>query len=617
MTSSSSISAAAPLAPVAPAVHEQDIDMDAVLRRRAAATPDEVAMRFLRNGEDDVVELTYRQLDRRAARLARQLRQRLAPGARVLLVLEPGLNYVTALFAIFKSGATAVPSFPPVGSRAVGRFAGICHDCQAQLVIAEGSLRTSEERLNAALAAEGSVPEWLFVGSDFFEAMDGQPDAAAGDDEAPAGAGYPALLQYTSGSTGNPKGVMLSAANLISNSRTLDIRMGTAEKHVGFTWLPPYHDMGLMGALLLSVYSGFTLVMMTPAHFVQRPLRWLKGLSKYRVTSSVGPNFALDLCVDTITDEEVDALDLSSLKLLFCGAEPVRQATLDRFAEKFGAAGFSSTAYVPCYGLAEATLFISGKPERDATPRRLLLDQKSLAAGLIRPATLDAPATAIISCGTVATDHVMVVVDPETRQPLPPGTVGEIWFKGASVAQGYLNRPEASDEVFRAFIAGDPTDGPYLRTGDLGFMMDDELYITGRIKDVIIFAGRNLYPQDIEAVAQACHPAIRTNGVAAFAITRDDKEHLVVVAEILRSAKLNAEDLENVEDAIAAAITLSHGVAPHTVHLAPVSTIPLTTSGKVRRSACRDAFEAGALALAKPRPAPAAANDSTILLPQE
>lgn len=617
MTSSSSISTAVSATTATAPVHAQDVDMDAVLRRRAMATPDEVAMRFLRNGEDDVVDLTYRQLDQRAARLAHQLKQQLAPGARVLLVLEPGLNYVTALFAIFKAGATAVPSFPPVGTRAVSRFASICNDCGAELVIAEGSLRPSEERLNAALSAEGKVPAWLFAGADFFESLDAQPEVAQGAPNADPE--FPALLQYTSGSTGDPKGVILSAGNLISNSRVLDIRMGTAEKHVGFTWLPPYHDMGLMGALLLSVYSGFTLVMMTPAHFVQRPLRWLKGLSKYRVTSSVGPNFALDLCVDTITDEEVDGLDLSSLKLLFCGAEPVRQATLDRFAEKFGPAGFSSTAYVPCYGLAEATLFISGKADCNAVPHRILLDQASLAAGVIAPATLDAPATAIISCGTVATDHTMVIVDPETREPVPEGTVGEIWFKGASVAQGYLNKPEASDEVFRAHLAGDPQDGPYLRTGDLGFMMDDELYITGRIKDVIIFAGRNLYPQDIEAVAQACHPAIRTNGVAAFAVTRDDKEHLVVVAEILRSAKLNAEDLENVEDAIAAAITLSHGVAPHTVHLAPVSTIPLTTSGKVRRSACRDAFNAGALAVAKPRPTPAAAAeaDTSTLLPQE
>mgnify|MGYP001092926418 FL=1 len=619
MTSSLSMSEAALLVQELAA---QDIDMDAILRRRAAATPDEVALRFLKNGEDEIAELTYRQLDLRAASLSRQLQQQLAPGARVLLVLEPGLNYVTALFAIFKAGATAVPSFPPVGTRAVSRFASICNDCNAQLVIAEGSLQASVDRLNASLSAEGNVPEWLFVGSDFFETQDTQQIPAQADDAARSGAQFPALLQYTSGSTGNPKGVILSAANLISNSRVLDIRLGSAEKHIGFTWLPPYHDMGLMGALLLSIYSGFTLVVMTPAHFVQRPLRWLKGLSTHQVTTSVAPNFALDLCVDTITDEEIAELDLSRLKMLFCGAEPVRQATLDRFTEKFKAAGFSSAAFVPCYGLAEATLFISGKSDRDATPRTLLLDQESLAGGLARPASADAPAAAVISCGTVASGHVMAVVDPDTRQQLPPGAVGELWFKGASVAQGYLNQAEASAEVFNAFIAGDPQDGPYLRTGDLGFVLDEELYITGRIKDVIIFAGRNLYPQDIEAAAQASHPAIRTNGVAAFSVTRDDAEQLVVVAEILRSAKLSGEDLENVEDAIAAAITRSHGLAPHTVHLAPVSTIPLTTSGKVRRSACRDAFNAGALAYAKARPAPSAAavagteTDSTTLFQQ-
>jgi acyl-CoA synthetase (AMP-forming)/AMP-acid ligase II len=419
---------------------------------------------------------------------------------------------------------------------------------------------------------------------------------------------FPALLQYTSGSTGDPKGVILSAANLISNSRVLDIRLGSAQKHIGFTWLPPYHDMGLMGALLLSVYSGFTLVMMTPAHFVQRPLRWLKGLSVHQVTTSVAPNFALDLCVDTITDEEVAELDLSRLKMLFCGAEPVRQATLDRFTEKFRPAGFSRAAFVPCYGLAEATLFISGKSDRDATPKTLWLDKESMAGGVARPASADAPAATVISCGTVASGHVMAVVDPDTRRLLPPGTVGEIWFKGVSVAQGYLNQAEASAKVFNAFVADDPQDGPYLRTGDLGFMQDEELYITGRIKDIIVFAGRSLYPQDIEAAAQASHPAIRTNGVVAFSVTRDDAEQLVVVAEILRSAKLTSDALGHVEDAITAAVTRSHGLAPHTVHLAPVSTIPLTTSGKVRRRACRDAFNAGALAYAKagPTPPPAA-----------
>lgn len=588
-----------------------DTDLDMILRQRAANSPEQIALRFLRNGEDDVVDLSYQQLNKRATYLAHLLRQSLQPGASVLLVLEPGLNYVIALFAIFKAGAIAVPSFPPVGSRALTRFASIHKDCQAQLVIAERGLQSAQDRLNAALTPELQAPEWLFLDSEFYAGSEVAP-------ELPSTPAYPALLQYTSGSTGNPKGVMISAANLISNSRVLDSRLNPAGHHVGFTWLPPYHDMGLMGALLLSVYSGFMLVVMSPAHFVQRPLRWLKGLSVHQVTTSVGPNFALDLCVDTISDEELAELDLSKLKQLFCGAEPVRQASLDRFANKFAAAGFSSTAYVPCYGLAEATLFIAGKADPSALPKTLLLDPDSLTAGWAKPARAGAPAMAMISCGSVASEHTMLIVDPETRQALPPAAVGEIWFKGASVALGYLNQPETSAEVFMASLADDPQDGPYLRTGDLGFIFEDELYITGRIKDLIIFAGRNLYPQDIEAAAQASHPAIRSNGVAAFAVPHEAGEGLVIVAEISRSARLTADDLENVEDAIAAAITLSHGLAPHAVHLAPVSSIPLTTSGKVRRSACRDAYQAGQLAAAKARPVPMQSEqtDTTTLFQQ-
>lgn len=580
-----------------------DIDMNVVLRWRAETTPDEVALRFLKDGEDDVAELTYRQLNIRAANLAYQFSQKLKPGARVLLVLEPGLSYVVALFAIFKAGAIAVPSFPPVGTRAITRFTSICADCGAQVVIAGGSFRSSVDRLNSLLYARDIFPEWLFIDSDFFDSIDMQRTLDFEAEKKNRNVNFPALLQYTSGSTGDPKGVILSSANLIGNSRALDARLGSMEKHIGFSWLPPYHDMGLIGTLLLSIYSGFTLTFMTPTHFVQRPLRWLKGLSKYQVTISVTPNFGLDLCVDAIADEEVIELDLSRLKMLFCGAEPVKKATLDRFAEKFKSAGFSSNAFAPCYGLAEATLFVSGKSNRNTSPRALLLDNRLLSEGVVHPASEDAPTVTVISCGTVADDHVMAVVDPNTYKLLPSGRVGEIWFKGSSVAQGYLNQPEASAKVFNAFVSCNPQDGPYLRTGDLGFIQDQELYVTGRIKDVIKLSARNLYPQDIEMTAQASHSAIRSNGVAAFSITCRDIEQLIVVAEVLRSARLTSKALEEVKDAITGAVIRNHGVAPHTVHLVPVSTIPLTTSGKVRRRACRDAFIAGSLIGVKARPA--------------
>lgn len=591
--------------------HAPEADIGAVLHRRAQSTPGQVAFRFLADGEGDIIEWTYSQLDRHADRVAADLRSRLTPGARVLLVLEPGLKYIAALFGIFKAGATAVPSFPPTGSRAVSRLASICSDCKAQLIIAEPGLRNSVERINAALASGGHVPEWMFVDDAYFEGAAGAP-AAATATPAMSQPDVPALLQYTSGSTGNPKGVILSHANLMSNSRVLDDRLGPGQAHTGFTWLPPYHDMGLMGALLLSVYSGFTLVVMTPSHFVQRPLRWLKGLSDHQVTTSVGPNFALDLCVDSISDEEAAQLDLSRLKLLFCGAEPVRQATLDRFSEKFKSAGFSPNAFVPCYGLAEATLFISGKPDPAVPALSLSLDKAALESGKAQPAATQAQAAVVASCGTVALGHSVAIVDPDTRERLADDAVGEIWFKGASVALGYFNQAPASADVFQAYIAGAPHDGPYLRTGDLGFMQGGELYVTGRIKDVIIFAGRNLYPQDIEATVQACHGAVRTNGVAAFSVTRDNAEQLVIVAEILRTARLSADGLKEVAAAITSAVTQNHGVAPHAVHLAPVSTIPLTTSGKVRRSACRDAFNDHQLAHARPRGAEAPAADSAL-----
>jgi acyl-CoA synthetase (AMP-forming)/AMP-acid ligase II len=534
-------------------------DIGAILLQRATITPDKIAFRFLQNGDDDIVEWTYAQLDAYAHHVANALTSRLSVGSKVLLVLEPGLKYIAALFGIFKADMTAVPSFPPSGNRAIARLASIYADCNADLIIADGGLRHSEQRLNTTLASSsvhGRTPEWLFIDDDYFSdksvytykntdkiSINDQYVRTHYRDDIPSThESFPALLQYTSGSTGEPKGVMLSHANLISNSHVLDTRLGTMNKHTGFSWLPPYHDMGLMGALLLSVYSGFTLVLMSPAHFIQRPLRWLKGISQHRVTTSVAPNFALDLCVDTITEDELTELDLSSLKMLFCGAEPVRQTTLNRFSAKFAACGFSPAAFVPCYGLAEATLFISGKADQQAAPTFLSLDKAALSLGIAQLANGNSDQTTVAtSCGTVASNHIMKIVDPDTLLQLPAGVVGEIWFKGPSVAQGYLHQTSSSISVFKALIEEDPCEsGSYLRTGDLGFILDDELYVTGRIKDVIIFAGRNLYPQDIEVTVQTHHSVIRTNGVAAFSISSEHTEQLAIVAEVTRTAKMTS-----------------------------------------------------------------------------
>lgn len=580
-----------------------------------AEMPEQVAFRFLRDGADDVVDWTYRQLEDISTQIAAELLQRKLSGKRVLLTLEPGLHYIATLFGILKAGAIAVPSFPPAGKRAVARLASIFNDCQADLIIADTRLAAIAERVAPSLEGEA---QWWFVDEAYFVAAK-QSIAAAGDSAVSAALtealrtalqaavaaiqqDTPALLQYTSGSTGKPKGVIITHGNLAANSLAIERHLGPEQTRIGCSWLPPYHDMGLMGAIILSVYNGFTLVTMTPTHFVQNPLRWLKAISDHRVTTSVAPNFALDLCVSSISEEEAASLDLSCLRQVFCGAEPVLQSTLDRFSERFAAAGFSPSAYVPCYGMAEATLFVSGKAG-DAPPLSLSIDKEQLALGRIAEVADDDPrAMPVVGCGTIAEDHRVAIVDPESGRLAPAGTVGEIWVHGPNVAQGYWHKVAESQETFAAYL--DDRHGPYLRTGDLGFFIGDELFIAGRMKDVVILAGRNLYPQDLELSVTRCHESIRTNGVVAFSVSDADAgEQLIIVAELSRSFRFSEATLEDVRHKVIAAVSEDHGVRPSVVHLAPVGTIPLTTSGKVRRNACKQAFTQGALATIQARAA--------------
>jgi acyl-CoA synthetase (AMP-forming)/AMP-acid ligase II len=375
--------------------------------------------------------------------------------------------------------------------------------------------------------------------------------------------------------------------------------MGTAADRIGFSWLPPYHDMGLMGTIMLAVHGGWPLIMLSPVHFVQQPYRWLKALTDYRVTISVAPNFALDMCADTITDSELCTLDLSSLRQLYCGAEPVLSSTLARFRARFEPCGYQGSALIPCYGMAEATLFLSGKPDGTG-PRSRWLDKTALEQGTVQ---LAAPgitsATEIMSCGVAATGHELVIVDPTTCQAAGPGTIGELWVSGPNVAQGYFRRPDLTAQTFAARLPpGSPaTPGPdrtYLRTGDAGFLQDGELYITGRIKDVVIIAGRNLYPHDIEASVLTAHPDLRR--AAAFSVRQEQREEqLVVVAEFRRAGRRTQESLAEAREAVLSAVAAEHAVRLSALHLGPPGTVFTTTSGKVRRAATRQAYITGAL----------------------
>lgn len=559
--------------------------LSAILQRRSEEQAETLAFRFLADGtSDQAIDWTYRDLAGHAATMAAELEGTI--GRRIVLAVEPGLHYVAALYGGLAAGATVVPSFPPVGRRATTRFLSILADCSPAVIIGSSWLAAEVERLADQLPPGVRQARWVYVDDDFFQRPDESP-------RLPVHNVNPALLQYTSGSTGDPKGIVLTHDNLISNCRVLQQHMGIVPGRVGCSWLPPYHDMGLMGTIMLALHGGWPLVMLSPVHFVQQPYRWLKAITDYGVTISVGPNFALDMCVDTITDEEIETLDLSTLRQLYCGAEPVLKPTLDRFRDRFASCGYRESSLIPCYGMAEATLYVSGKPD-GTLMRTVWLDKAALEQGSAQAA---APGTAeaaeMVSCGAIGHDHEVIIVEPRTLRPVEPGTVGEIWVSGPSVAGGYFDRPEL-DGTFSARPRGTDHDGSYLRTGDLGFLLDGELFVTGRLKDVIVIAGRNLFPQDIEVSALDAHPDLRRT--AAFSIRPDGgEEQLVVVAEFRRAGSRTEADLAEVREAVVAAVTADHAVRPADVHLGPPGTVPTTTSGKVRRSATREAYEQGGL----------------------
>lgn len=555
-----------------------DESLPGVLEARAAARPEGLAFRFLVDGTaETAVDWTYGELADRARVIAADLLRRGMAGQRVVLALEPGLRYIAALFGILRAGAVAVPALPPAGKRAAARFTAIVEDCEPHLVIADPRF------------ADGAPPcaPWL----DPHELIGAVPRSV---DLPPNRAGDLALLQYTSGSTGEPKGVMVSNGNLVANCLAMAANLGEDQERVSCSWLPPYHDMGLIGAILLPVFGGFPMVSLSPAHFVQRPYRWLKAISDHAVTTSVTPNFGLDLCVDTVTDEELRTLDLGSLRHLFCGAEPLRSATIARFEQRFASSGYSPEALVACYGMAEATLFVSGRSTASPVTRQWL-DKEALSHGAVQVADHTGEgAVPVVSCGVVAPEHEVVVVDPDTCRPAASGRVGELWIRGPSVAAGYFDRPDLTAATFAARLAGQPTAPGYLRTGDLGFRLAGELYLTGRIKDLIIVAGQNHYPQDVELTVRRAYPAARQ--VAAFPVCHEGADELVIVVETRRMPEWS-----EARAAIRAAVAAAHGIRPLDVRFGPPGAIPVTTSGKVRRPATRDAYLRDAIKQFRPR----------------
>ncbi|HLJ26156.1 MAG TPA: non-ribosomal peptide synthase/polyketide synthase [Candidatus Angelobacter sp.] len=538
---------------------------------------DRLVLTFLRDGEKEEANWTYEELARRAWSIAALLQSSNFTGQPVLLLYPPGPDFIAAFWGCLSAGAIAVPVYPPRSNRNLLRLKAVIQDSKALTV-----LTARQTLLKMKPFADGD-PQ---LSSLRYLATDDLGPSLAEDWKQPKVAGDSiAFLQYTSGSTAAPKGVMVSHSNLLENEALIQEAFHQNERSVIVGWLPLYHDMGLIGNMLQPIYIGARCILMPPMAFLQQPVRWLNAITHYRATTSGGPNFAYDLCVNKVTEEEADRLDLSSWELAFNGAEPVRSSTMRRFAARFGRAGFNPKAFTPCYGLAEATLLVSGH-SGDHAPVTLDLDAAALARHQVRSASEDNAAIPVVSCGQPARGNGVMIVDPESLLSSPPNQIGEIWVSGPSVARGYWNLPEETKLAFHARIHGSQ-EGSFLRTGDLGFLCDGELFVTGRLKDLIIIRGRNYYPQDIEETMGTAHPALRPGCGAAFAIERDGEEKLVVVQE---AAIRSDDELGRAIQLIARNIAEIHELTAHAIVLIRTGTIPKTSSGKLQRHTCKTDF---------------------------
>jgi acyl-CoA synthetase (AMP-forming)/AMP-acid ligase II/7-keto-8-aminopelargonate synthetase-like enzyme/acyl carrier protein len=557
-----------------------------LLRWRASREPRRRAYTFLRGGEAEESSVDYGELDRQAWAVAARLETLgVVGGERALLLYPPGLRYIAAFLGCLYAGVVAVPAYPPRPNRSDMRLRVIAADSGATVALTTTRILSSLER-RSAYAPELKSLRWL--------ATDDGKDLAGSWRRPEVGANTLALLQYTSGSTAAPKGVKLTHGNLLHNLAMIYHALNYTSHSQGVTWLPPYHDMGLIGGVLQPLYAGFPVALMSPISFLQQPLKWLEAISRLGAKTSVAPNFAYDLCVRRTTLEERATLDLSGWEVAITGAEPIRQEILERFVAAFAPRGFRREAFYPAYGLAEATLFVSGGLK---TAPPVVLPVKG--AELERDRVVPAPAAKegvrrLVGCGRTLADQKVVVVNPGSLTRCPPDRVGEIWVSGPSVAQGYWDQAKETEHTFRVYLAGSG-EGPFLRTGDLGFLHNGELFVTGRLKELIVIRGSNHYPQDIEQTVEQSHAALRPGGCAAFSVGSDEGEQLVVAQELERRYVTSA-DLGEVVASVRRAVAKHHGLEVHAIALIKTGALPKTSSGKIQRGATRAAYTGGTLA---------------------
>lgn len=552
-----------------------------ILSWRARYEPERTSHIFLADKEGEELRVTYAELDRRARAAAAALQGIGERGDRALLLYPPGLDFIAGFFGCLYAGMVAVPAYPPRNPGHLPRLLALAADAGAKIAL------TNERTHEAVQRQIRELPDWADLG---WLATDTIAEAPAGFEPVAVTADELAFLQYTSGSTGAPKGVMVTHANIVYNTHYIQESFRLHRESVSVSWLPSFHDMGLIDGVLGPVYTGHLGVLMSPVSFIQRPRRWLEAITRFKGTHGGGPNFGYDLCVERVGLEARAGLDLSSWESAYNGAEPVRAATLAAFSAAFAGCGFRPEAHYPCFGMAETTLMVSGG-DVDREPVVKAVDRVALEAGRFEVAALEAAAgttSAQVSSGRMILDTRVVIADPEQGRQSAPGMIGEVWVTGPTVAAGYWQRPEETAEAFGARLPDDPTN--WLRTGDLGYVDEaGELYICGRTKDLIVIRGRNHYPQDIEFTMERAHPALKSGGGAAFSVDVDGQERLVVIQELLRTALRNA-DTDAIGVAMAQAILQEHEVQPYAVVLIKTGTVPKTSSGKIQRQGARRSY---------------------------
>jgi acyl-CoA synthetase (AMP-forming)/AMP-acid ligase II len=553
--------------------------------RWAAETPSAVAYTFVDYATDPAGErrdLTWAQLHRRARAMAARLREVAEPGERVALLMPQSLEYLTTMLGAMYARLIAVPLFSPDLPGHAERLIRAYGDADPSVAVTTTAALPQVERFLEEQSAPRPKDVVLADSVDVSLAASWTGELIAPDDVA--------YLQYTSGSTRVPAGVQITHRNITANALQLWVGYAARPREtVGVSWLPLFHDMGLILAMATPLVHGNQVVLTDPVAFVMEPLRWLQLLSEYDDVITAGPNFAYEYCASRVTEEEKARLRLGGVRVALNGAEPIRPDTVKDFAEAFGGAGLRPEAQSPGYGLAEATVYVSSKTRGE--PRFTAFDRVALAEGVARPGT-DA---LLVACGA-PTGQFVAIVDPESRTEMPDGRVGEIWVNGPNVSPGYWRNPDKTAEVFGA-VLGDPADGlpaeDWLRSGDLGVVYDGDLYVTGRIKDLIIVDGRNHYPQDVEVSTQEAHEGIRRDHVAAFALTGEDGERVVVVAE--RGRRGEAVPVEDIARAVRRAVHATHELRVDDLVLVEPGGVPRTSSGKIARSACRERYLAGTL----------------------